>query len=411
MTIRAEDRDPKLKGPLAGVRVIEMGQLLAGPFTASRLADFGAEIIKIETPGKGDPMREWGHHRWEGKCLWWSTLARNKKSVTVNLREKRGQDLVRKLVAEADVLTENFKPGTLEKWGLSPEELHQINPGLIISRVSGYGQTGPYAERPGFASVGEAMSGMRYINGFPDQAPPRTGLSLGDTLTGMFAAQGILMALYWRDALGGGKGQVVDTSIAESCLSMMESALPEYDKLGVIREPSGTGLANVAPSNLYPTSDGKYIIIAANIDAMFQRLCKAMNKVEWIEDERFIDHKARGENAELLDGFISEWTSTMTAADLTKHLDENGVVVGPINTIADVANDPHYQARNMIRREKDKFFGEIAVPGVVPILSETGGDVGWLGSSAAGSHNEEVYHGVLGISLDELKELEKDGII
>jgi len=338
-------------------------------------------------------------------------LARNKKSVTANLRDERGQNLVRKLIAEADVLTENFKPGTLEKWGLGPDELHKINPGLIISRVSGYGQTGPYAERPGFASVGEAMSGMRYINGFPNQAPPRTGLSLGDTLTGMFAAQGILMALYWRDAMGGGKGQVVDTSIAESCLSMMESALPEYDKLGVIREPSGTGLANVAPSNLYPTSDGKYVIIAANIDAMFQRLCTAMDKPEWIEDPRFVDHQARGANAELLDGLIGEWTATMTAVDLTKHLEDNGVVVGPINTIADVAADPHYQARNMIRREKDDFFGEIAVPGIVPVLSETGGDVGWLGSPVPGSHNEEVYNGVLGIGVDELTELAKDGVI
>jgi crotonobetainyl-CoA:carnitine CoA-transferase CaiB-like acyl-CoA transferase len=411
MTIPIEDRDPRLKGPMAGVRVIEMGQLLAGPFTASRLADFGAEIIKVETPGKGDPMREWGHHRWEGKALWWSTLARNKKSVTANLREERGQDLVRKLVAEADVLTENFKPGTLEKWGLSPEELHKINPGLIISRVSGYGQTGPYADRPGFASVGEAMGGMRYINGFPNQPPPRTGLSLGDTLTGMFAAQGILMALYWRDAMGGGKGQVIDTSIAESCLSMMESALPEYDKLGVIREPSGTGLANVSPSNLFPTSDGKFVIIAANIDAMFQRLCKAMDKEEWIDDPRFVDHKARGTNAEELDGMIGEWTATMTSADLTKHLDDNGVVVGPIYTIADVAADPHFKARNMIRRETDEFFGEIAVPGVVPILSETGGDVGWLGSPEPGSHNEEVYNGLLGFSIDELAELKNDGII
>ncbi len=411
MTIAAEDRDPQLNGPLAGVRVIEMGQLLAGPFTTSRLADFGAEVIKVETPGKGDPMREWGHHRWEGKCLWWSTLARNKKSVTANLRDERGQELVKKLVAEADVLSENFKPGTLEKWGLGPEELHKINPGLIISRVSGYGQTGPYSERPGFASVGEALSGMRYINGYPNQPPPRTGLSLGDTLTGMFAAQGILMALYWRDAMGGGKGQVIDTSIAESCLTMMESSLPEYDKLGVIREPSGTGLANVSPSNLFPTSDGKYVIIAANIDAMFKRLCEAMDKSEWIEDPRFVDHKARGENAELLDGLIGEWTVTMTAAELTEHLDNNGVVVGPINTIADVAADPHLQERNMIRREEDEFFGEIAVPGIVPIFSETEGDIGWLGSPTPGSHNEEVYNGVLGISTDELAELAKDGII
>ncbi len=411
MTIAAEDRDPRLKGPLAGVRIIEMGQLLAGPFTTSRLADFGAEVIKVETPGKGDAMREWGHQRWKGKCLWWSTLARNKKSVTANLREQRGQDLVRKLVVEADVLVENFKPGTLEKWGLGPEELHKINPRLIIARVSGYGQTGPYANRPGFASVGEAMSGMRYINGFPNQLPPRTGLSLGDTLTAMFAAQGVLMALYWRDAMGGGKGQVIDTSIMEACFSMMESALPEYDKLGVIREPSGTGIANVSPSNLFPTSDGKHVIIAANIDSLFRRLCTAMDRPEWIEDPRFVDHQARGANADLLDGMIGEWTATKTAEELTKHLDENGVVVGPIYTIADVAADPHLIARNMIRREKDDFFGEIAVPGIVPKMSETEGDIGWLGSPIPGNYNEEVYSGILGIGVDELAELEKDGII
>ena len=411
MTVSADKRDTRLKGPMEGVRVIELGQLLAGPFAGSRLADFGAEVIKVEAPVKGDPMREWGHHRWEGHALWWPVLARNKKSVTANLRVKRGQDLIRELVVDADVLIENFKPGTLEKWGLGPAELHKINPGLVIARISGFGQSGPYSERPGFASVGEAMGGMRYINGFPDQPPPRTGLSLGDTLTGMFAAQGVLMALYWRDAMGGGKGQVIDTSIAESCLSMMESAVPEYDKLGVIREPSGTGLANVAPSNLYPTSDGKYVIIAANIDAMFHRLCKAMDKEEWIEDPRFVDHKARGENQELLDGLIGEWTATMSSADLTKHMDEHGVVVGPVNTMAEVVADPHFKARNMIRREKDEYFGEIAVPGVVPILSETEGDIGWLGSPEPGSHNEEVYNGMLGISVDELAELRKDGII
>ena len=242
MPIAETDRDPRLKGPLAGVRVIEMGQLLAGPFTSSRLADFGAEVIKVETPGKGDPMREWGHHRFKGRPVWWPILARNKKSVTANLRDERGQDLIRQLVKEADVLVENFKPGTLEKWGLGPDHLHEINPGLIIGRISGYGQTGPYADRPGFASVGEAMSGMRYINGFPDMPPPRNGISLGDTLTGMFAAQGILMALYQRDALGGGKGQVVDAAITESCFQLMEGTLPEYDKAGIVRKPSGTGL-------------------------------------------------------------------------------------------------------------------------------------------------------------------------
>lgn len=411
MPIPEEQRDDRLKGPLAGVRVIEMGQLLAGPFAATRLADFGAEVIKVEMPGKGDPMREWGHHRYEGRCLWWPILARNKKSVTANLRDPRGQELVKKLVAEADVLVENFKPGTIEKWGLGPDDLHAINPGLVIGRISGFGQTGPYADRPGFASVGEAMAGLRYINGFPDQPPPRNGISLGDTLTGMFAAQGIMMALYWRDALGGGKGQVVDASITESCFAMLESTLPEYDKLGFIRKPSGTGLANVAPSNIYPTKDGNYVVIAANIDPMFKRLCDAMGQPDLASDERFVDHKARGNNAAELDGLIAEWTKTMSAADLDTHLDKHGVVVGPINSIADIVEDPHFKERGMVQRFPDEFFGELAVPGVAPQLTESPGAVSWLGPPEVGSHNGEVYGELLGMSESELAELANDGII
>ena len=411
MPISAEERDPKLKGPLAGVRVIEMGQLLAGPYTTSRLADFGAEVIKVETPGKGDPMREWGHHRYEGRTLWWPILARNKKSVTANLREERGQDLVRKLVEEADVLVENFKPGTLEKWGLSPDELHKINPGLIIGRVSGYGQTGPYADRPGFASVGEAMSGLRYINGFPDMPPPRNGISLGDTLTGMFCAQGILMALYQRDALGGGKGQVVDAAITESCFALLEGTLPEYDKAGIVRKPSGTGLPNVAPSNIYPTKDGNYVVIAANIDPMFRRLCAAMDQPELADDPRFVNHKARGENAAELDGIIGDWSKTRTPEEITKHLDDNGVVVGPIYSIADIVEDPHFKARGMIRVMKDDFFGDFTIPGIAPVLSEPNGDIAWLGPPEVGQHNDEIYGGLLGFSDSELTALRDDGII
>ena len=411
MPIAESDRDPRLKGPLAGVRVIEMGQLLAGPFTSSRLADFGAEVIKVETPGKGDPMREWGHHRFKGRPVWWPILARNKKSVTANLREERGQDLIRQLVKEADVLVENFKPGTLEKWGLGPDDLHEINPGLIIGRISGYGQTGPYADRPGFASVGEAMSGMRYINGFPDLPPPRNGISLGDTLTGMFAAQGILMALYQRDALGGGKGQVVDAAITESCFQLMEGTLPEYDKAGVVRKPSGTGLPNVAPSNIYPTKDGNYVVIAANIDPMYRRLCSAMDKPELADDPRFVDHKARGENAEELDGIIGDWSSTMNAAELTTHLDDHGVVVGPINSIADLVKDPHFQARDMFLTVKDDFFGDFKVPGFAPKLTETESSVAWLGPPDVGAHNREIYGGLLGISQDDLEALAADGVI
>ena len=411
MPIEPENRDPRLSGPLAGLRVIEMGQLLAGPFTAARLADFGAEIIKVESPGAGDAMREWGHHRYKDRGLWWPVLARNKKSVTANLRDPRGQDLVRQLVPHADALVENFKPGTIEKWGLGPDDLHQINPGLVIARVSGFGQSGPYASRPGFASVGEAMGGLRHINGFPGEAPPRMGISLGDTLTGMFAAQGVLMALYWRDALGGGTGQVVDVSIMESCFAFMEGALPEYDKLGVTREPSGTGLANVSPSNIFPTRDEKWIIIAANFDPMFVRLAEAMGQPELAEDARYSSHLARGNHAAELDGLIAEWTRTLDAAELSELLDEHGVVVGPIYTMADIAKDPQYQARGMILRVEDEIFGDIAVPGMVPKFSATEPNVAWLGPPEPGSHNGEIYGGLLGLDEGQLEELKAEGII
>lgn len=411
MTVAAEQRDPRLTGPLAGIRAIEMGQLLAGPFVGARIADFGAEVIKVETPGTGDPMRNWGHHRHRGRSLWWPILARNKKSVTANLRHEQGQNLVRKLCAEADVLIENFKPGTLEKWGLGPDEMAEINPRLIIVRVSGFGQTGPYSDRPGFASVGEAIGGLRYINGFPDQPPPRSGISLGDTLTGMFAVQGLLMALYWRDALGGGKGQVVDAAISESCFSFMESALPEYDALGVIRKPSGTGLANVAPSNIYPTSEGTWMVIAANIDPMFIRLCAAMEMPELAENPRYKTHLARGENQQELDDLIAEWTRTKSAAELDTLFNEHGVVCGPINTIADIAEDPQFLDRGMVRRFDDPLLGDIAIPGITPRLTETGSDVAWLGPPEPGYHNDEIYGGLLGLSESELADLRDEGII
>lgn len=402
--------ESRRKGPLSGVRVVEMGQLIAGPFVGTRCADFGADVIKIETPGQGDPMRQWGHHRYRDMGLWWPVLARNKKSVTANLRDPKGQELVRLLLKDADALIENFKPGTLEKWGLSPEELHAVNPRLIIVRVSGYGQTGPYSQRPGFASIGEAVGGIRYINGFPDQAPPRFGISLGDTLTALFAFEGLMMALYWRDARDGGKGQVVDAAISESCFAMLESALPEYDKCGVVREPSGTSLANVAPSNIYPTKDGKHCVIAANIDPMYRRLCTAMDRPELIDDPRFVNHRARGANAELLDSMIGEWTRSMTMSELRARLDEFGVVNGPIFTIADIAQDPHFAARGMVRRFEDPRFGDIAIPGVVPVLTETPGDVAWLGPAEIGEHNREVY-GSLGIDEAEIAKMAEQGII
>lgn len=397
------------QGPLSGLKVIELGQLLAGPFVGTRCAEFGAEVIKVEAPGSGDPMRNWGHHRHEGKGLWWPVLARNKKSVSANLRDPRGRELVMNLLRDADVLIENFKPGTLEKWGMSPADLHHLNPRLVVVRVSGFGQTGPYSDRPGFASVGEALSGLRYINGYPHMPPPRYGISLGDTLTALFAFEGLLMALYWRDA-SGGKGQVVDAAITESCFALLESTLPEYDKCGVVRQPSGTGLGNVAPSNIYPTKEGEYIVLAANVDPMFRRLCQAMGQPELAEDERFRTHLKRGDNSRLLDDMIAEWTSQIPTVELTALLDEFGVVYGKINSIADVTADPHFQARGMVRRVQDEAFGDMAVPGVFPVLTETPGDLKWLGPQEVGAHNAEIYASV-GVDQSALDDLRAEGVI
>ena len=396
-------------GPLQGLRVVEMGQLLAGPFVGSRCADFGAEVIKVEAPGSGDPIRSWGRLQHEGKTLWWPIMARNKKSVSINLRAAEGQELARSLIAQADVLIENFKPGTLERWGMSPEQLHALNPGLVIVRVSGFGQTGPYAARPGFASVGEAMSGLRYINGYPDMPPPRYGISLGDTLTALFAFEGMMMALYHRDR-NGGRGQVVDAAITESCFAMLESTVTEYSKAGEVRQPSGTGLAKIAPSNIYPARDGTYVVIAANVDAMFRRLTQAMGQPHLADDPRFVTHIARGENAELLDSMIATWSASLDVADLTTRLEQFGVVFGPINSIAEVVQDPHFRERGMVRDHHDDDFGTITVPGVFPVLSETPGDIAWLGPQEVGAHNAEIYARI-GLGEETIEDLKARGVI
>ncbi len=396
-------------GPLQGLRVVEMGQLLAGPFVGSRCADFGAEVIKVEAPGSGDPIRSWGRLQHEGKTLWWPIMARNKKSVSINLRAAEGQELARSLIAQADVLIENFKPGTLERWGMSPEQLHALNPGLVIVRVSGFGQTGPYAARPGFASVGEAMSGLRYINGYPDMPPPRYGISLGDTLTALFAFEGMMMALYHRDR-NGGRGQVVDAAITESCFAMLESTVTEYSKAGEVRQPSGTGLAKIAPSNIYPARDGTYVVIAANVDAMFRRLTQAMGQPHLADDPRFVTHIARGQNAELLDSMIATWSASLDVADLTARLEQFGVVFGPINSIAEVVQDPHFRERGMVRDHHDDDFGTITVPGVFPVLSETPGDIAWLGPQEVGAHNAEIYARI-GLGEETIEDLKARGVI
>jgi len=399
---------------LEGVKVLDLTHHISGPYCTKLLADFGAEVVKVERPC-GDPARRMAPFLNDEadpeKSLVFAYLNTNKQSVTLNLKSEKGIQVLKSLITESDVLVENFSPRVMASLGLDFEALQQLNPALVMTSISNFGQTGPYSNRPGFASVGEAMGGLRYINGFPDQPPPRTGISLGDSLAGMFATQGVLMALYWRDTIGKGKGQVVDASITESCFAMLESALPEYDKVGFIRQPSGTGLANVSPSNIFPTKDEKWVVIAANLDAMFKRLCDAMEQPELADDPRYSTHQVRGENCDELDARIADWTRGFTAAELDVRLDEHGVVSGPIYSIEDIANDPHFQARDMIQRYQDDDLGDIAVPGFVPVLSETKSEIAWLGSSEVGAHNEEIYCGWLGMTQTELQELKNDGII
>jgi crotonobetainyl-CoA:carnitine CoA-transferase CaiB-like acyl-CoA transferase len=391
--------------------VIELGMLLAGPFAGRLLGDMGAEIIKVEPPGKPDPLRDWGHARYKGRSLWWPVQSRNKKCVTLNLREERGQQLLLELVKRSDVVIENFRPGTLERWNLGFDQLSEANPRIVLARVSGYGQTGPYAGRAGFAAVAEAMGGLRYINGFPGEAPPRTGISLGDSLAAMFAAQGILAALYHRDALGGRRGQEIDVSLMESCFALLESAVPEYDRLGIVRQPAGTGLKGVAPSNIFKSRDGLWVVIAANQDNVFRRLCEAMGQPELGDDPRFATHLARGENQDEIEAIVAEWAATLDAREIDRLLNEAGVVCGPIYTIADVFEDPQYRDREMLIEHEDEDFGTFIGPGIVPKFSATPGRVRWSGPWQEGSHNAEIYGGLLGLSDDELAELEAEGIV
>ncbi len=397
------------RGPLEALRVIELGSLLAGPFSARLLGDFGAEIIKIESPGTPDLMREWGPHRYKGRALLWPIQSRNKKCITLNLRQAEGQQLLLRLVERSDILIENFRPGTLEKWNLGWEQLSTVNPRLIMTRVSGFGQSGPYKGRAGFGSVGEAIGGIRFLTGFPDRPPIRAGFSMGDGLAALFATIGTLAALEHRR--NSGRGQVVDCAIAEAVFSMLESVLPEYDFLGVIRERAGAVLPKVAPSNIYPTSDGKMLLIAANQDAVFKRLTEAMERPELSEDPRYKTHLERGERQKELDELIAQWTATLTAADLWDRLNRAAVPAGPIYSIADIVTDPQFRARGMIREMDDPEIGRMKVPGIVPQLSDTPGVLKWTGPPAMGSHNEEVYCGLLGLAKSELERLASAGIV
>jgi crotonobetainyl-CoA:carnitine CoA-transferase CaiB-like acyl-CoA transferase len=394
--------------PLDGIRVIEVGQLLAGPFTGSMLGYFGAEIIKIETPGEGDAIRSWRILK-DGTSLWWHSLARNKKSVTANLRTDEGRDIVRQLAAKADVIVENFRPGTMEKWGLGPSDLWQLNPGLIYSRISGYGQDGPYASKPGFASVCEGFGGFRYVNGFPDEAPVRPNLSIGDTLAGIHSVIGILLSVIQRSKDPNGRGQVIDTAIYEAVFNLMEGVVPEYSGAGVVREPSGSTLTGIVPTNTYRCKDGKFVIIGGNGDSIFKRLCHAMGRDDLGEDPRLADNAGRVEHEKELDEAIGAWTSTLTSDELLSALDEARVPGGPIYSVVDMLNDPHYNARGLF--EEVEVGGDtLKIPAMIPRLSETPGRTDWPGPEV-GAHNAEILGEVLGMSDDEIAALTEKGII
>lgn len=400
-------KDPR-QGPLTNIRVIELGSILAGPFCGQLFADMGAEVIKIEAPNEGDPMRQWGREKTDGKALWWSVLARNKKCITINLRHTQGQALLRDLVAKSDILLENFRPGTLEKWGLDYQTLSKDHPGLIMIRVSGQGQTGPYSHRAGYGSIGEAMGGLRYIVGDPATPPSRLGISIGDTLAATFATIGALSALYHREQTG--QGQVIDAAIYESVLAVMESLVPDYQQSGFIRERTGSILPFVAPSNVYPTNDGTMVLIAANQDTVFKRLCSAMDQPELATDDRFSTHTARGQRMAELDDLIAEWSKTMDVETLIDKLAEHGVPVGKIYRAPDMLKDPHFIAREAITRLTHPEYGELAMQNVVPKLSKTPGKIRHTGPDL-GQHNTEVFKNLLDLNDDAIASLKADGII
>jgi crotonobetainyl-CoA:carnitine CoA-transferase CaiB-like acyl-CoA transferase len=398
-----------MSGPLSAIKVVEFGQLLAGPYVGTLLGDFGADVIKVEPPPKGDAMRDWGRLRHNDRSLWWTVLGRNKRSITLDLRTEEGQEIARRLVRDADVVLENFRPGTMERWALGPDDIRRENPRAIYARVSGYGQTGRYRDRPGFASAGEAVAGLRHINGYPGQAPPRNGISLGDTLAAQSAFQGILLALYSRDARGGA-GQVIDASITDACFAVTESAVLEYEKTGWVREPTGPRLPRIAPSNVYRSSDDRWVVIAANHDTLWRRLAQLMGRPELGEDERFADHNARGENEDELDEVIGAWAAQHTAEELDRIVNEAGVVCARVYSAADVYADPYFRERELLVEHEDEVHGTVTVPGVVPKLSETPGGIRQPARWTVGADTEEVL-GELGLGDGEIAGLREREIV
>jgi len=395
--------------PLDGFRIIEVGQLLAGPFVGSILGYFGAEVIKIESPGDGDPIRKWRVLDETGTSWWWYSLGRNKKCITANLRTEQGCKIVHGLIDKADAVVENFRPGRMEQWGLGPDDFKDSNPNLIYARISGYGQDGPYASKPGFASVCEGVGGLRYVNGFPDGPPVRPNLSLGDTLAGLHTALGIVMALVRRLKHPDSSGQIIDTALYEAVFNMLEGVVPEFDGGGVIREPSGSTLTGIVPTNTYRCTDGKFIIIGANGDSIFKRLCEKMGRPDMGDDPRFADNAGRVEHEPEIDAAITQWTCSMDSETALAKLEEARVPSGPIYNVADMLADEHFNARGLF--EEVEVNGKpLKIPGMVPKFSDTPGRTDWPGPEV-GAFNDEILGGLLGISADEREKLKDDGII
>ena len=390
---------------LKGLRVVELGQLLAGPFCGQLLGDMGAEVIKVEPPGAGDPMRVWGQGE---EKVQWEVIARNKKSVSANLRIPEGQALVRQLIGKADILVENFKPGTMEKWGFSPEALLAEHPSLIIARMSGYGQTGPYSDRAGFGGIGEAMGGWRYIVGEPDRSPSRMGISIGDTLTATYGCMGVLAALHHRSVTG--HGQVIDAALYESVLQVMEGLVPEYDHSGFIRERSGSILPGIAPSNVYICKDGEYMI-GANKDSLWQRLAEAMGMPDLGTDPRFATHLARGHNQFELDDIINAWAATLTVDEVDALMIAYSIPSGRVYRAPEMLEDPHFQAREAIIEVETERYGKLKMQGAFPKMSVTPSSVRSPAPSIVGQHNAEIYGGLLGMDIAELDRLKAAGAI
>lgn len=394
------------KKPLEGYRVIELGQLLAGPFAGSLLAYFGAEVIKVEPPGGGDPLRNWRVVK-DGTSLWWRSLGRNKKCITLDLKTEKGRELVAQLIDGADVLIENFRPGVMEKWGLGPERFKQSNPGLVYTRISGYGQTGPYAHKPGFASVCEGISGFRYVNGFPDEAPVRPNLSIGDSIAGLHAAFGVALSLLSRQTSG--QGQVVDIALYEAMFNLLEGVVPEFDGGGVIREPSGTTVTGIVPTNTYRCGDGKFVVIGGNGDSIFKRLMEAAGRTDMANDSRLANNAGRVEHEQDIDKAISSWCQNHSSTKILKTLEQSRVPAGPIYNAEDMLADPHFNDRGLF--EQVEINGEpLKIPGMIPKLSDTPGETEWPGPEV-GSHNDEVLGELLGLDQEAQQKLRDDGVV